>query len=45
MDNTKIERPMQTIKPTIAALSGDVKVKIATAIQSVVDKIKERHLS
>jgi hypothetical protein len=42
--NKRIERPEQTIKSVIAPLSIDLKVKIATAFQAVVSKIKEKHL-
>lgn len=38
------ERPAQIVKPVIAPISSDIKVKIATAFQAVVAKIKETHL-
>lgn len=38
------ERPAQTIKTIVAPLTNDLKVKVATAFQSVVNKIKEKHL-
>lgn len=41
----RIERPAQTIKPIVASLSSNLKLKIATAFQEVVTKIKEKHLS
>lgn len=40
----RIERPAQTIKAIVAPLSNDLKVKVATAFQQVVTKIKEKHL-
>jgi uncharacterized FlaG/YvyC family protein len=40
----RIERPAQTIKSVVAPLSNDLKVKIATAFQAAVIKIKEKHL-
>jgi hypothetical protein len=40
----RIERPAQTIKPIIAPISSNLKTKIATAFQSVVNEIKNRHL-
>ena len=36
----RIERPAQTIKTVVAPLSSDLKVKVATAFQEVVNKIK-----
>lgn len=45
MSNIRTERPIQTIKPSIVTLSNDTKVKVSTAIQTVVNKIKDRHLS
>lgn len=44
MTNVRNERPIQTIKPSIVALPNDTKVKVSAAIQSIVDKIKDRHL-
>ena len=41
----RIERPAQTIKTVVAPLSSDLKVKVATAFQEVVNKIKDKHLS
>jgi hypothetical protein len=41
----RIERPAQTIKAIVAPLSNDLKTKVATAFQEVVNKIKEKHLS
>jgi hypothetical protein len=38
------ERPNTVIKPIIGTLSNDVKTKISTAFQEVVNKIKEKHL-
>lgn len=43
--NNRVERPAQTIKANITPLSSDLKLKIATAFQVVVNKIKEKHLS
>jgi len=40
----RIERPLQTIKTVITPISSDVKIKLANAFQSVVNKIKEKHL-
>ena len=41
----RIERPVQTIKPIVASLSNDLKLKIATAFGEIVTKIKDKHLS
>lgn len=38
------ERPLTVVKPVIAPISSDIKIKIATAFQAVVAKIKETHL-
>jgi hypothetical protein len=40
----RVERPAQTIKPIVAPLSNDLKIKVAAAFQEVVNKIKEKHL-
>jgi hypothetical protein len=40
----RIERPAQTIKTIVAPITSNTKLKISTAIQVVVDKIKEKHL-
>jgi hypothetical protein len=40
----RIERPLQTIKTVITPISSDVKIKLANAFQTVVNKIKEKHL-
>ena len=40
----RIERPNSVIKTVITPLSSQIKVKIANAIQVVVNKIKEKHL-
>jgi hypothetical protein len=46
MSNIKrIERNPQTIKTNIVPLSTSLKVKVATAFQAIVNKIKEKHLS
>jgi hypothetical protein len=44
-NNKRIERPAQTIKSNIVPLSTDLKIKVATAFQAIVNKIKEKHLS
>lgn len=44
-ENNRIERPANTIKANITPLTSDLKLKIASAFQEVVNKIKERHLS
>ncbi len=41
---TRIERPAQIIKSVVAPITTDIKEKIATAFQEVVNKIKEKHL-
>jgi len=38
------ERPNTVIAALVKPLSNDLKVKIATAFQVVVNKIKEKHL-
>jgi hypothetical protein len=43
--NNRVERPANTIKSNITPLSTNLKAKVATAFQSVVNKIKEKHLS
>jgi hypothetical protein len=40
----RVERPKQTIKTIITPLSSDLKTKAATAIQSVVTAIKNKHM-
>ena len=40
----RVERPAQTIKTIVAPISNDLKVKVATAFQAVVNRIKEKHL-
>lgn len=40
----RVERPAQTINAQIGVLSQDVKLKVAEAIQSVVNAIKTKHL-
>jgi len=44
-NNVKVERPIQTIKPTIVPLSNELKVKVSNAFQSFINKVKEKHLS
>ena len=41
----RIERPSQVIKPVIAPISTNIKAKVATAFQSFVNALKEKHLS
>lgn len=40
----KIERPQTVIKVVVAPLNSNVKTKVSTAIQSVVNAIKQKHL-
>lgn len=40
----RVERPAQTIKAIVAPLSNALKIKVATAFQEVVNRIKEKHL-
>ncbi len=44
-NNNRVERPAQTIKANITPLSSDLKIKIAAAFQTIVNKIKDKHLS
>jgi len=44
-NNVRVERPAQTIKSNITPLNADLKLKIASAFQLIVNKIKEKHLS
>lgn len=41
----RVERPNNTISGKVLPLSVDLKVKTAAAMQTVVNKIKEKHLS
>jgi hypothetical protein len=41
----KIERPQTVIKVIVAPITTELKVKLSTAIQSVADRIKAKHLS
>jgi hypothetical protein len=41
----KIERPQTVIKVVVVPIATELKTKVSTAIQSVVNKIKEKHLS
>lgn len=43
-ENIRVERPDNTIKKIVNPLTNDTKVKITSAIQTVVNKIKEKHL-
>ena len=45
MANKRIERPSQIIKVDIKPISNELKTKIATGFQTIVSKIKEKHLS
>lgn len=40
----KVERPNSIIKVNVISLTDDVKVKVASAVNSVVSAIKEKHL-
>jgi hypothetical protein len=40
----KVERPIQTIKTNVSPVSSDLKLKMAAAIQGVVNEIKTTHL-
>jgi hypothetical protein len=44
-EKIRVERPITVIKPIIAPISNDVKVKVASAIQAAVTAIKDKHLS
>lgn len=41
----RVERPSQTITAKILPISSELKGKIALAVNEVVNKIKEKHLS
>jgi hypothetical protein len=41
----KIDRPQTVIKVLIVPITAEVKVKTANAIQSFINKVKEKHLS
>ena len=41
----RVERPDNVIKRIVSPLTSDTKTKISAAIQVVVNKIKEKHLS
>lgn len=43
-ENARVERPDNIIKKIVSPLTNDTKVKITSAIQTVVNKIKEKHL-
>ena len=45
MAYNKIERPTTVIKSTITPITTELKVKVSTAFQMVINKIKEKHLS
>jgi len=44
-DRIIIERPEQTIKVEVNAISNELKNKVKIAVQEVVTKIKEKHLN
>ena len=44
-DKIRIERPEQTIKVEVNAISNELKNKVKIAVQEVVTKIKEKHLN
>jgi len=41
----RIERPDSVIKTNVVPLTTELKTKVSTAFQFVVNKIKEKHLS
>ena len=41
----KMERPNSIIKANVTPLTDVIKLKVATAVNSVVSAIKEKHLS
>jgi hypothetical protein len=41
----KIDRPQTVIKVLIVPITTEVKVKTSNAIQSFINKVKEKHLS
>jgi hypothetical protein len=45
MKINKIERPQTVIKVLITPITPEVKVKTSNAIQSFINKVKEKHLS
>lgn len=45
MATTRIERPTTVIKPLIASIPSNTKIKIATAVQEFVNRIKNKHLN
>ncbi len=45
MQINKIERPQTVIKVVISPISTELKTKVSTAIQSFINKVKEKHLS
>ena len=44
MANTRIQRPNTVIKPLIVPVSSNTKIKVATAIQEFVNRVKDKHL-
>jgi hypothetical protein len=45
MQINKIERPQTVIKVAISPISTELKTKVSTAIESFINKVKEKHLS
>jgi hypothetical protein len=41
----KIERPQTVIKVLVVPITTELKVKTSNAIQSFINKVKEKHLS
>lgn len=44
MANTTNQRPTTVIKTLVAPISSEVKLKVANAVQTIVTKIKDKHL-
>jgi hypothetical protein len=45
MANTDLERPAQHVKVEVNSIGDALKNKVKAAVQAVVNKIKEKHLS
>jgi hypothetical protein len=43
-ETIRIERPAQVIKSDISPLDSNLKIKIASAFQEIVNRIKAKHL-
>jgi hypothetical protein len=41
----KIERPQTVIKVLVSPISVELKTKISSAVQSFVNRVKDKHLS